>query len=271
MKFIVGIVTYNPSIDELVNSIKVISSMGYEIIIVDNGSDNINDIENFIGDNCYLIKNDDNLGIAKALNQVFYFSDKMGYKWVLTLDQDSMLSYELLCCYGECMESSKVGIYCPRVHDLVSGVTWPKDGLIELDKCITSGSLTSVCAWQDIAGFDEYLFIDEVDNDFCYRLRKMGYKIVVIPSALLNHKVGKTRIVNFFGKRIYVRNHSSMRKFYITRNRLYLDRKYYGHIRATSIFKTLLFIVKTFIFEDDKKAKLMACLSGVKESIRNKC
>lgn len=34
------------------------------------------------------------------------------------------------------------------------------------DECITSGSLTSVEAWQKIGGFDEWLEIDGVDFDF---------------------------------------------------------------------------------------------------------
>ncbi len=270
MKFIVGIVSYNPDIVELSNCVNLVTEFGCEVIIVDNFSENIVDINGLIHNKkcCHLIRNKENLGIAKALNQIFDFANELGYDWVLTLDQDSHLDDDILSKYAGCDDDKKVGIYCPRVHDLISDVIWPGDSVSEIDKCITSGSLTSVQSWKDVSGFDEYLFIDEVDNDFCYRLKNAGYKLSIISGAILNHKVGKTRVVYFLGKKIFVRNHSAIRKFYITRNRLYLDKKYHGHIKVSTIIKTVLFMVKTICFENDKINKAKACYDGIREAFK---
>ena len=35
-----------------------------------------------------------------------------------------------------------------------------------------------------IGGFDETMFIDFVDFDFCYRLKKEGYEILQTPSVI---------------------------------------------------------------------------------------
>ena len=60
---------------------------------MDNGSDNIKNIEDCVLNNwknITIIKNGKNEGIAKALNQMFEFAIEQQYEYVLTLDQDSV-------------------------------------------------------------------------------------------------------------------------------------------------------------------------------------
>lgn len=42
--------------------------------------------------NVYYIPLNENYGIAKALNAGFILAKKLGFSWVLTMDQDSLLS-----------------------------------------------------------------------------------------------------------------------------------------------------------------------------------
>ena len=271
VEFLVGIVSYNPSIESFKNNLKRIKYS--DILIVDNGSKNKVEIESVCKrNNVKLIKNSRNLGIASALNQIFSYAKKKRYTWVLTLDQDSQIDETVLKHMKKCKNNQAVGIYCPQIYDYIANVVWPQTHLensyTEITRCITSGSLTSVSAWDSIGGFDEYLFIDEVDNDFCYRLRKQGYKILLIPHTRMKHKVGKTKVRNFLGIKLFIRNHSAMRKYYITRNRLYLDKKYYKKIRIKTIAKSLLFILKTFAFENDKLEKLKACGRGFRDAVK---
>lgn len=278
MKYLVGIVAYNPNIIEIKNKLTLLREKEYNVIIVDNSSKNINILKetskNF---DTFLIENSENMGIAFALNQIFEFAEKKKFEWVLTLDQDSDISDSLLETFSMCPMNNQVGVYCPKVYDIISR-TFVQNGKAEtnrkkyseIDKCITSGSLTSVKTWKEIGGFDNYLFIDEVDNDFCYRLKKDGYHILIISDAIMNHQIGKTRVLTLLGRKVFIRNHSAMRKFYITRNRLYLDKKYYGHIKVRTVLMTIMFIVKTLIFENEKLDKFLASNKGIIYAIRGK-
>lgn len=269
MKYLVGIVTYNPNIVEIRKKLVLLEK--YDVVIVDNFSKNINSLREICKKfNVSIIENTKNMGIAFALNQIFASADKNKFEWVLTLDQDSEISDSLLKKFNMCPFDKQVGIYCPKVYDTVSKVfvqdTKDRNNskkYSEIDKCITSGSLTSVKAWKEVDGFDNYLFIDEVDNDFCYRLKENNFYILIISDAIMNHQIGKTKVLTLFGKKIFIRNHSVMRKFYITRNRLYLDKKYYGHIKVKTALTTVLFVIKTLIFEDNKLSKLKANNQGV--------
>lgn len=276
MKYLVGIVTYNPNVIEIRKKLALLEK--YDVVIVDNSSKNINSLKETCKKfNVSIIKNTKNMGIAFALNQIFAFANKNNFEWVLTLDQDSDISNSLLVTFNMCPSNNQVGIYCPKVYDIVSktfvqNIKNATNGekYSEIDRCITSGSLTSVKAWKEIDGFDNYLFIDEVDNDFCYRLRKKGLRVLIISDAIMNHQIGKTKVLTLFGKKIFVRNHSVMRKFYITRNRLYLDRKYYGHIKFQTALTTVMFIVKTLIFEDKKYDKFLASNKAIIYAIKGK-
>lgn len=273
MEFLVGIVTYNPLIDQFKEKLLFFKVNNFKVLIVDNGSNNSSLIKSVCKDvGVNFIGNKKNLGIAFALNEIFNYAQKEGYSWVLTLDQDSLANLKLLNSFKKCEDKDDVGIYCPKIHDIISDEYWPvvenDKEFVNIEKCITSGSLTSVAAWRVIGGFDDYLFIDEVDNDFCYRLLKSNYKIMLLPHAILKHKIGNTKIIRVFGIKLSIRNHSPMRKFYITRNRLYLDKKYYGKIRIKTLFMTYLFIIKTIIFEDNKVEKLRSCIRGMKAAFK---
>ena len=83
------------------DNINAIYSQVDKLIIVDNKSENLNDIEYFVEkyENIILIKNNDNLGIAKALNQIMEVGLCERADWVLTLDQDSVVSKFLISEY----------------------------------------------------------------------------------------------------------------------------------------------------------------------------
>lgn len=74
MKYIAGIVLYNPDLGRLKENIESICKQVDKVILIDNGSDNIREIEDLIKEylNCILLKNGENMGIAYALNQILF-------------------------------------------------------------------------------------------------------------------------------------------------------------------------------------------------------
>lgn len=274
--YIIGIVTYNPQIERLAQCVRKAAGNHQKLVIVDNGSSNIESIKGILGDiqTASLIENKTNCGIAKALNQIFRLAKQQGYEWVLTLDQDTIIPDNLLERYKQaiCENGMQLAVLCPQIHDDATNITWPTLANDEtgryVERCITSASLNRVEMWERTGGFDERLFIDEVDHDYCYRVRKEGGNILLVNGAAIHHTIGNSKVYSVFGKKIVVRNHSAFRKYYITRNILLVDRKQNGKITFSALRHCVLFSIKTLLFEDNKVKKLLACMKGLADGVK---
>ena len=266
-----GIVTFNPDIERLGKNIHSVISQTSILIISDNGSENINEIEKLISryNNIVIIKNHSNIGIAAALNRIFDYAYLGDWQWILTLDQDSVCPDNMV---GELYKkhASNVGIVCPLIWDInrKSNVEL-HDESKNIKRCITSGALTSVKAWKEIDGFDEKMFIDGVDFDFCDRLISANYLIIEVHRIALKHEIGHISYHKFLMFNVAVKNHSAFRKYYIAKNIVYLDRK--NKLRSYPI-KTILRLSKqialVILYEDDKTHKLMNIIKGAKAGFK---
>lgn len=89
-----GIVLFNPEISRLKENITHILGQVDRLILVDNGSNNKEEIQsgiqNFNTDKILYIDLHKNKGIAAALNVIAESTESCGVKWVLTLDQDTV-------------------------------------------------------------------------------------------------------------------------------------------------------------------------------------
>lgn len=54
-------------------------------------------------------------------------------------------------------------------------------------------------AYKKIKGFNNELFIDTVDTDFCYRLLLNGYRIIQLKNIYLDHQLGNITERKLFG------------------------------------------------------------------------
>ena len=267
-----GIVLFNPDINRLKENISVVIVQCAHIYLVDNGSNNIDEVKGLLNQynqsKISILCNLENQGIAKALNQLTTAAQKEGFDWILTLDQDSVAPSNIVEEFEKYTNNLNTGMLCPVICDRNKGVVIEaKDGYKEIDECITSGSLLNITAWREIGGFDESMFIDGVDFDICYRLRKNGYKILCIQSVVLLHELGRIEYHRFLFWKVLVKNHSAFRKFYIARNTVYLARK-----EHTNIIKAILQNVKLFLiavcYEDDKWKKSKKILQGTIDGFR---
>lgn len=267
-----GIVTYNPDIDILLKLLESLKNQVANIIIVDNYSKNIAEIINLSKkyNNLLLIRNDHNYGIASALNQIFQVAKRKSMAWVLTLDDDSIPPCDIVEKFKitllRCSNYKKIGIICPLLLDRNNGQI--KHSLLNDGTCITSGSFTSVSAWEKAGYFDEWLFIDGVDSDFSYRLVKAGYRIIENPSIFLNHTIGHEVLHSFFGKIFEVRNYSPIRHYYQSRNypvvlfRMNLY-NYYKELRR--FIKDLIIVL---LYENDKFKKFIYMFKGRQQGLK---
>ena len=244
-----GIVLYNPDSEErFYKCIDSILSQIDKIYVFDNSTDGKK--YKFCDEVVYMTENK-NTGIAYALNKIMEAADSDGYSWVITMDQDSILPFNLVSEYIKYTDEENLGIICPQVIDKRRSYMSVKENpeIEYVDFCITSASCTSINAWKKIGKFDEWLFIDLVDNEFCKRLVVSNYKILKINKLVLDQQFGNiipksTKVQNFwikiskllknqnFAKFGYKKKVSEFRVYYTCRNIIYVNNKLskYGKI-----------------------------------------
>lgn len=260
---VAGIVLYNPDLDRLQENIEHIVNQVNKVILYDNGSDNISDIEKLINEHIWdiaLLKSDSNTGIAVALNMVCKWSFERGYQYIITLDQDSVCPEEIVDTLLKDMKPG-VAVAAPNIiYRNNESFTKRKHKKDNVEWVITSGSFISLIAWNKIGGFDEKLFIDGVDRDFCQRAHYHGYQIVKDNGTELIHELGNLRCRKILWRTVFVTNHPPVRKYYMIRNSIYLDKKHSENKRFFYIAKNLF---KTLIYENQKIIKIKYIYKGI--------
>lgn len=268
------VVTYNPDRD-IVNGIKELIGQVDNVIIIDNGSnkDDIIFLRRLCSENkIEIIENNKNMGIAKALNIGVKEAISKNYEWILTLDQDSILTDKMVSKmleeYEKLDNKDEVMIIAPEniEKDKYSNDMILDNNIVEMLTVITSGNLVKSEIFKKIGFFEEKLFIDLVDHEFCLRINKNGYKIVKVSNAILLHSLGDTKYNNFFGKKVSASNHSPLRRYYMSRNRLYVWEKYSKDFPGWIKNDKKLFIseiMRIILFENRKIEKIKMIILGL--------
>ncbi len=241
------------------------------VILVDN-TDNPGSsiIEKFSSDERVVpIVNGANLGIANALNIGAQEAILRGCDLLLTMDQDSCASSGMVATLKEgyiALEDDSLAIVSP--FHLTSIVNAPDSSLPkyeEVESVWTSGNLLRLSLYKDIGTFKEDLFIDFVDHEYCLRLKRKGYRVVQSNFAILRHNIGTNlREIRFCFVSLKVSNHSSLRRYYITRNRFWVTREY-KEFRKFCLVDLCRFWAEFFtigFFEKNKFAKFKMIILG---------
>lgn len=249
-----GIVLYNSEISRLANELRSINTQVSYICLFDNGSSNYVDILQMVNSLSFrnritILQSPKNNGIGYALNRIFEFAKQNHFSWVLTLDHDTICPPNILEEYSKHLSIPKLGILCPRVvdNDIVKNM-WDSGSTEEIekiDRCIQSGTLVNIEIWEKVQKFDEWMFIDFVDFDFCEKLVINQYSIYRCNKVIIDHELGKrckTKIapvvetiykftkIKSFKYLMYKNVFSSARIYYCARNNVVYIRKYAKYI-----------------------------------------
>lgn len=279
------IVTCNPDA-EFFSRIEKVRSQVARIALIDNGSSNacvssLRELANSLG--VYLVLNHSNLGVARALNQGGEWAAEHGFRWMLTLDQDSIIAPDmvdsLVDVYQAYPESNNLAVIGSNYTNSVSGKPGAeyqeREGPYAKDvkTVITSGSLVSMSAFQAIGGFREEFFVDCVDLEYCLRARAKGFRVVMSCKPLMQHSIGSLTEHCLPWEKTGTSNHSPWRQYFMTRNTLILAREYLsrepGWVLSTawSRTKSMLLIC---LFEEERLQKVAYSLRGALDGLRGK-
>lgn len=263
VKVAAGIITYEPDIGRLDKNIQAILSQVHKILIIDNASKNFEQIKSIAiqYENVMLIHNEKNAGVAKALNQVIEHLGNLDFDWILTLDQDTVCSNNIVDRLTSHINFNKIAVVCPKVIDVnYSGENiHAKTGIEYISRAITSGSMINSRICQELGGFDEKMFIDLVDFDYSYRLTRAGHKILRDNDAFILHQLGDLEVHKLFGKNIYVTNHSPSRVYYYIRNNIYFYRKHKDAEILCEITQNIFKRLFKILFYENEKIKKIKC------------
>lgn len=276
---IVGIVTYNPKIGRLSENITALSRQVSRLLVIDNGSGNYDEIEllcsSIDGIAIHIIRNKKNEGIAAALAQIMEWADENSYKWVLTLDQDSVIEPELFAEYIKIANDdrySDAAMFTCLIHDRnFEDEKYERQDapVIEVPYCITSAAFTNVIMYKRTSGYDKSFFIDYVDFDMCYLLREAGYRILRINYNGLYHEVGHGENRRFLWKQIIVYHQKAFRIYYLARNIVWMHKKHPRTFGSVKMLKKLLALfMRIALYEDDRKEKLHMFWKGISDAGR---
>jgi len=268
------VVTYRPRLTMLENLRHVLAQLP-GMVVVDNGSnadelDWLREASQSLG--FQLIENGENLGIAEALNQGVHWAKSKGYPWVILFDQDSRITDgfigQMFAAWESHPERVRVASIHPKYVDPDTGtepmVRRASDG--GPIRSMTSGALMPVWIFDKIGWFAADYFIDFVDFEYCFRIRAAGYLIADSRQAVLLHAAGHgKRKLDFLGFSFRPIHHSAARRYYMSRNRVAVYRKYL-HIFPGWIlqfmYESLRETIKCFIGEQDRARKFRSFLLG---------
>lgn len=198
------------------------------LYIMDNSAESHSFIqENLPFPNIVYLHDSKNEGIAKRLNQAAALAMESGFNWMLTMDQDSYFELGAVSRFVSYIES-----YEYKNLTAVFGVNYTepqmdKSRFKEVPLVITSGSIINLPILKKMGSFDENLFIDEVDSEYCYRSRLSGYKILECSAIYLHHLLGEIKMGRSLksGKYTPRRLHAPIRLYYMVRNYFYVQHK----------------------------------------------
>lgn len=220
-----------------------------------------------------------NYGIAFALNYGCKLAIKEGYKYILTMDQDSKFKIDSVNKMKKFMNENnqKYGIVGPNAYamcfdentnkDLVSYIEVDKD--TEYDWLMTSGSIMNLEAYKKTSGFDDKMFIAHVDIEIGIQYRKLGYKIIKLKDAVLYQHFGNSKPKKFLFWTVHPSYDSPVRMYYLFRNQKYLKRKYPNNKNMIHI-QLYKYIIKIICYENNKLKKLYMALKGYIDGSLNK-
>jgi len=274
-------VTYHPS-KAMIQHLRTVRTEVQALVVVDNGS-NSNEVEMLKASGAELdfcvIQNAGNFGIAKALNQGVAWAKHRGFEWVLLLDQDSRMSEG----FTEAMfqvwtlhpQRDRLATVHPRYMHPELGVRplapRARDGSYMW--CMTSGALMPMWVFEKIGYFASEFFIDWVDIEYCFRIRKAGYLLAEASGAVLIHDPGQSAPAYFLGRKFWPSHHSAVRRYYMSRNRIVVFRKYFVRLPVwtmRAMYAALRDTAKCFLGERDRGRKLRNFLLGTWDGLTGK-
>jgi rhamnosyltransferase len=277
------IVSFRPEIVQLRRLCEDILRDGAKVVVVDNTeAPGLNASE--LPAICELIAVGHNSGIAHAQNLGVAHALNAGATVLVFFDQDSKIGPGFLPALVAPLNRGAPKITSPLYVEDISNAPLPslrigRFGLpiaihgaeetkpYAVDIVISSGTAATRDVFQIAGMFDEALFIDSVDSEWCLRCRSKQIPIHVVPAAMMHHRVG---IRSIRVGRFTILQHNPTRCYYQLRNCFHMmRRKHVPFAFALRHMLSVLFSRTVLLFLiSDHGPYISAYFAGLRDGIK---
>jgi rhamnosyltransferase len=270
------IVLYNPDLETLEKMIESLLPEVKRIFIFDNSPASISNPKELLKASEFVkyYYFGENIGIAAAQNWLLKEALAENFDFAIISDQDTIYPVDYtrrLLKYFHSHDS--VIAVCPgwldvnlKGQELYPGqyvldsrgklkIDFAETEYLKISHAISSGMIINLDKIEKVGYMNEDLFIDWVDNDWCWRALQKGFSILAVPAVKVRHKLGEATVI-ILGKRFVMR--SSIRNYYIIRNALFiaLFKRNIFSIRVYLIKKILHHSLFSFLASSNKVSEL---------------
>ena len=293
MRVAAVIVTYNPDVDVLRQLLDALLPQVDSALLVDNASHNQQQLAALVS-GCEFYASETNLGLGAAHNIGITFARDQQADAVLILDQDSLpaedMVQRLTAAFAALSSQHKLAaVGAHYANDLGSDAFFVRFGALKFqrhycqadahpvaaDFLISSGSLFSLAAIDEIGAMDEGLFIDHVDTEWFLRARVKGYQSFGVCDARMQHALGeKTHRIKplNIGRERNVPQHKPFRYYYIFRNSILLYKRSYSswRWRWNDLQRLAMMLVMYGVFVPPRGQHLRMIWRGIIDGLRGR-
>lgn len=234
-----------------------------------------------LDDSIYYYHDQNNSGLAVALNHCIAQAIRDGIELCVYFDQDSDANLDLvrgLFNSYQTIESmgKKVFAVGPRPIDPL-GVPYEihcnyddASDQLEAREIITSGMTFRPETVRELEYFDEDLYLDLVDFELCWRAREKGLKVYVDKTLYMPHEVGYD-VIKFFGRSLPLS--SPLRNYYQMRNLVFLlrqSRRKLGVRVVYYFFRRIFNVFLNILLADHRKERIFYNWQGAVDGFKGK-
>jgi rhamnosyltransferase len=224
-----------------------------------------------------------NKGIAHAQNVgIQHILQHIPSDYIVFMDQDSRWEddyvQKITSEYGSLLEKGiRLSALGPMVYrretgeeykSIIHKKTFLNDDFILRKHIISSGCCIRRELFQEAGTFEDMLFIDFVDDEWCWRANAKGYVCGITPHVRISHSIGRKEI--HIGKYVIIIS-APFRYYYQYRNYLILARRGYVPLQW-KISYAIKYFARFFyfpVFVDNGKECWKFMWRGIKDGIKN--
>lgn len=289
-KIFIVLVTYNRKL-LLSNCLIQLFNQSYKyekIILVDNASTDgtIEYLESkkiLDHPNLILLKQTENTGGAGGFSAGMKYAFDSGADYVWMMDDDALphrTALEELMkhatpehIYGSLAVNGKDTAWTTTL------VTENKDvhikseipDLAEVQSLPFLGYLTSKEIYQKLGLPDISYFIAADDVEYCMRAQQAGYKIYICGKSQIEHPKSDRYTFKFLGKNLTCLKLVPWKRYYDTRNRILIAKKYYGlKLYTQTLPASFIRLLAALLNEDYRLSQIKAFFLGLYDGLTNK-
>ncbi|WP_372826907.1 glycosyltransferase [Polaromonas sp.] len=290
------VVCFQPTAGPLLDLVRRLAEQVTRVLLLNNGGLNEDVRSQLLSIKTVIIFDfEKNSGVAVALNEGFRQAVADQADFVVTFDQDSSpeaghvagLMHQWFALSSAAGLGQKTGAIGPSFYDgrnghfdfpfyreegwkVVKEYFAAEKSLVRADVLITSGMLVPTSMWADDLKFNELLFIDFVDTEWCLRSRKSGYSHYGCFDVKMKHELSEAGPVMWFGFTIL--KYSPLRRYYYFRNCLYcVSRSYVPNAFKVRLMIGLLLRVLTLPMVDEKPyLSIKSVAAGIFDALRGR-